>query len=130
MKLFNCEFREGRAAGAPMLRTQGYVDQSGEGGDDDAEFVGEFDHAQHKVDDDDCLALRAAIVALSEMRQGRPTGRLHIIEFYARKQVRINRSTLSTASTPTLQSRSNRMSGSNFERRLGLGDLARSFKHL
>eukprot|EP00971_Amphidinium_carterae_P299790 5956413-Amphidinium_carterae.1 len=69
----------------------------------------------YRADDDDCLALRAAIVMLSEMRQVQcavvdhnnpsrnkesknttawaPHGNMHVLEYFSKKQTRVNRGT-------------------------------------
>ena len=51
--------------------------------------------AAYRADDDDCLALRAAVAVLIEVRDGVPGGKMHLLDFYSRKQTRVNRSTFS-----------------------------------
>ena len=41
------------------------------------------------------LAMRGAIVGIAEQHQTHPGGKIHVIEFYARKQRRVVRSTFS-----------------------------------
>ena len=47
----------------------------------------------YRADDDDCLALRSCVTALIEVRDGIPGGRMHVWDFYGRKQTRVNRGT-------------------------------------
>ena len=47
----------------------------------------------YRADDEDCLALRACIVVLIEIRNDFPKGRMHVLDFYSRKQTRVNRGT-------------------------------------
>ena len=51
--------------------------------------------AAYRADDEDCLALRAAVAVLIEERDGVPGGKMHLLDFYSRKQTRVNRSTFS-----------------------------------
>ncbi len=51
--------------------------------------------AAFRADETDCLALRAAIAILVEIRGNRPSGNFHLLDFYSRKQSRVNRSTFS-----------------------------------
>jgi hypothetical protein len=52
-----------------------------------------FSDSAYRADDEDCLALRAAIATLMEVRDGVPGGTMHVLDFYTRKQARVNRST-------------------------------------
>jgi len=49
----------------------------------------------YRADDEDCLALRAAIFVIIEVRKGVPGGRMHVLDYYSKKQSRVNRSTFS-----------------------------------
>ena len=51
--------------------------------------------AAFRADETDCLALRAAIAIIVEIRGDRPGGNFHLLDFYSRKQSRVNRSTFS-----------------------------------
>ena len=49
----------------------------------------------YRADDEDCLALRAAIFVIIEVRKGVPGGRMHVLDYYSKTQSRVNRSTFS-----------------------------------
>ena len=57
----------------------------------------------YRADDEDCLALRAAILLLIEARQGIPGGSMHVLDFYSRKQPRVTRSTFGAELTNQLE---------------------------
>jgi hypothetical protein len=47
----------------------------------------------YRADDVDCLALRAAIIMVIEMRDGVPSGKMQVLDYFSRKQTRVNRGT-------------------------------------
>eukprot|EP00959_Pyramimonas_sp_CCMP1952_P445941 9336511-Pyramimonas_sp.AAC.1 len=49
----------------------------------------------YRADDVDCLALRAAIIGLCEVRGSTPSGCFHVWEYFSRKQAKVNRGTFS-----------------------------------
>ena len=52
-----------------------------------------FSDSAYRADEEDCLALRAAIATIMEVRNETPGGAMHVLDFYTRKQARVNRST-------------------------------------
>eukprot|EP00959_Pyramimonas_sp_CCMP1952_P252926 5283680-Pyramimonas_sp.AAC.1 len=58
----------------------------------------------YRADDVDCLALRAAIIGLCELRDGVPSGGLHFWEHFSRKQVKVNRGTFSAELNNAIES--------------------------
>jgi len=57
----------------------------------------------YKADDEDCLALRGNICAVIELRSDRPGGNMHVLDFYGRKQTRVNRGTFGAELNNTLE---------------------------
>ena len=63
----------------------------------------------YRADDDDCLALRAAILVMIEVRGGIPSGHVHVIDYCSRKQPRVTRSTFGAELTNQLEASEMRM---------------------
>ena len=60
--------------------------------------------AAYRADETDCLALRAAVAGLCELRDGVPGGCFHVLDWYSRKQTRVNRSTFGAELNALLES--------------------------
>ena len=58
----------------------------------------------YRADDVDCLALRAAIIGLCEVRDSVPSGHFHVWEYFSRKQAKVNRGTFSAELNNAIES--------------------------